>query len=378
MTKKVLHCIGALHKGGGAEEVLYQLASKDKEWTHVIVSLQGDGYYSDFLRKAGVKVFTIGLSRSPFSVFRLFKLFRLIKAEKPDVIQTWLYYSDFIGGLIGRLAGVKNIVWGIHHTTHDNTKSSFAIRATHKLCAKLSSNIPKEIISCSATGLDSHVKAGYKKQKMHVVHNGYDLDRFHPDAVSAENIRKKFGLEGHFLMAMLGRWDPQKDHRSLCTALSVVKHEEKKPWACVLFGSDMHAGNQGIASLIEEFDLQGHVFLGGLVDDVAGNLVQLDLKVLSSSFGEAFPNVLNEAMACAIPCVTTDVGDSAKIVGDCGWVSLPKRPEALAVNIADAMQEFHENVDAWTERKKKCRQRILENFTVWTMIEQYHKVWSAP
>jgi len=122
----VLHCIGALHKGGGAEEVLYQLASKDTQATHIVVSLQGMDYYAYKLQEQGVRVETIGLSRSPFSVFRLYRLFTLIRAEKPDVVQTWLYYSDLIAGVIARLARTKNVVWGIHHTTLDKKGSSLA------------------------------------------------------------------------------------------------------------------------------------------------------------------------------------------------------------------------------------------------------------
>ena len=378
MSEKILHCIGALHKGGGAEEVLYQLVSNDRQSTHVVISLQGNGFYGERLQAQGITVETIGLSSSPLSLFKLVKLFRLIRAEKPDVIQTWLYYSDFIGGIVGRMAGVKNVVWGIHHTTHDQSKSSLAIRATHKMCACISSIVPKEIISCSDAGLVSHVDAGYAKDKMHVVHNGYDLEGFSPDVSPLEDVRHKYELDDGFLIAMFGRWDPQKDHESLLVALSRFKTKVTIPWSCLLFGTNINSNNQELADLIAKFDLQENIVLGGLVDNVAGIMVQLDLKVLSSRFGEAFPNVLNEAMACSIPCATTDVGDAAKIVGNCGWVSPPGVPMALADNIQLAMQEYAEDRPSWLVRKQDCRQRIVENFTVVSMIEQYHKVWQKP
>jgi glycosyltransferase involved in cell wall biosynthesis len=101
------------------------------------------------------------------------------------------------------------------------------------------------------------------------------------------------------------------------------------------------------------------------------------LHVLSSSFGEAFPNVLAEAMACGVPCVTTDVGDSAFILGETGWVVKPKEPETLANAIIQALQEKQTNNQAWLERKESCRKHILENFSIDKMINRYRFVWGV-
>lgn len=99
-----------------------------------------------------------------------------------------------------------------------------------------------------------------------------------------------------------------------------------------------------------------------------------DLFVLSS-VSEAFPNVLNEAMACGTPCITTNVGDAAVIVGDTGWVVPPKDPQALAKAMLEAMEEQQDNPQAWQARKKACRERIVNNFSIKKMVESYHQVW---
>jgi glycosyltransferase involved in cell wall biosynthesis len=101
----------------------------------------------------------------------------------------------------------------------------------------------------------------------------------------------------------------------------------------------------------------------------------LDLHILSSSFGEAFPNVVAEAMLCGTPCVVTDVGDAALIVGESGWIVPPKEPQSLANSIIQAFQEKQTNQQAWLLRKEACRSRIVDNFSMEKMKESYRRVW---
>ncbi|MPX98375.1 glycosyltransferase, partial [Salinivibrio sp. VYel6] len=112
----------------------------------------------------------------------------------------------------------------------------------------------------------------------------------------------------------------------------------------------------------------------GRRDDITAVMNGFDIFVLSSA-SEAFPNVLSEAMACGTPCVTTDVGDAAIIVGDTGWVVPPKNPQALAKAILEAMEERQNNPQAWQARKRACRERIVNNFSIEKMVDSYHRVW---
>jgi len=94
----------------------------------------------------------------------------------------------------------------------------------------------------------------------------------------------------------------------------------------------------------------------------------LDVCCLSSAFGEGFPNVLGEAMACGVPCVATDVGDAARIIDTCGIIVPSRNPGLLATGVVQALAA----VD--TERMQACRHRIEAEFSVVRMVDQTERL----
>jgi glycosyltransferase involved in cell wall biosynthesis len=127
--------------------------------------------------------------------------------------------------------------------------------------------------------------------------------------------------------------------------------------------------------MVDKNGLNESVHLLGRRNDINDVMNGIDLFVLSS-LSEAFPNVLNEAMLCGTPCVTTDVGDAAFIVKDTGWV-VPSRDSKLLANaISQASQEKNLNKTCWLDKKDACRQRIINNFSLEKMVKNYQKVWA--
>jgi glycosyltransferase involved in cell wall biosynthesis len=373
---KVLHVITDFDDGG-AQAVLYRFIAADKENTHHVISLMKIGYYGHRSADVGIQVHALDMPKSRLTLNGLTKLYRLAREINPDIVQTWMYHSDLIGGTIARVAGKPVVIWGIHNSNLDPTKTATTTRITARICGILSGNVPKKIISCSEEGIRVHQAIGYQPQKMVVVPNGYDVSEFSPKPETRIDLRNQWQIaENTTLFGMVARWDPQKDHANLIAALAHLKARELSPWHCILVGSNMSEDNQILVALLEQHGVRDRVSLLGIRTDIPAIMNAIDLHVLPSAYGEAFPNVVSEAMACGTPCIVTKVGDSALIVGETGWVVPPSDALKLADMMANAIQEMS-NPSLWTERKIACRSRIQENFSLQGMIDSYIDVWKS-
>jgi glycosyltransferase involved in cell wall biosynthesis len=370
---KIVHIITGLNDGG-AEAVLYRLCKYDTTNTHVVISMMDQGKYGPLLRECGVDVYCLGMPRRRLKLKGLNLLRKHLKEEKPDVIQTWMYHGDLFGGVIARISGYKSICWGIHHSTLEKGKSARSTILVAKLCSLLSHVVPAKIICCSQRAAAVHQQLGYRENKIVVIPNGYDLDHFSPNLEARQRHRAEWGIDDNLpLLGMVARYDPQKDHVNLIKALGMLKKSGKE-FRCVLVGTGMDLSNSELVALIEGEDIEDRVLLLGRRHDIQEVMNAIDLHILSSSYGEAFPNVLAEAMACGTPCITTDVGDAALIVGGTGWVVPPKTPEALAGAISGAIEEMQKS-EHWEKRKIAARKRIYENFSIQAILEAYVREW---
>ncbi|AZY51465.1 glycosyltransferase family 4 protein [Bordetella avium] len=367
---RIVHIITGLGQGG-AEAVLYRLATYAETTTrHVVISLTDEGVYGARLRAAGIKVHALGMARGRVTLGGLMALRALLRKEAPDAVQTWMYHADLIGGLAARLAGIKALSWGIRNSGNHLNRSSRSARLVLRLCALLSGWMPRAIVCAAQDAADRHQALGYDTGKIVVIANGYDLSRYAPDPLAGERMRALWGVDaGTPLIGCVARWDPLKDHRNLLAALGQLLREGQAP-RCVLVGRGMTPANAELMALIDGQGLAGQVLLAGPSDDVPAVMNSLDLHVLSSC-AEGFPNVVAEAMACGTPCVVTDVGDAAYIVGDTGVVVPPEQPAALARGIAQGLREM----PAGGRAAEAARERVLALFDLGRMVRAYEAVW---
>ena len=374
---RIVHIITGLGDGG-AEGALYRLcietARADPEAMQTVISLGSEAKYGPLLAAIGVRVHALDLKGHRF-VAGLSRLFALLRGERPDVVQTWMYHANLLGGITARLAGVSNVAWGIRQSRLDPAWARVSTRLIDWLSARLSSSVPALIVSCSHRAAADHIGLGYQRRKFVVIPNGYDLATLEPDAVARTTYRQELGVgSGTFLIGMVGRWAKQKDHANLLLAVSRLERTTI-PWKLALVGTAMDADNNSLTALMQAAGVADRVLLLGRRDDIPGLMNALDLHVLSSS-SEAFPNVVAEAMACGTPCVVTDVGDSAEIVGETGWVVPPRDSRALARAIEQAMSELS-NPETRTMRQASARARVEENFSVARMLIAYNHAWES-
>ncbi|MCY1207886.1 putative glycosyltransferase EpsF [compost metagenome] len=371
---RVLHVITGLGQGG-AESVLFRLATyPDAGVEHTVVSLTDEGIYGERLRAAGVAVHALGMKRGRVSLGGFMALRGLISRTRPDAVQTWMYHADLIGGLAARLAGVRAIAWGIRNSGEHLERSSRSARLVLRACALLSGSVPKAIVCAAQKAAERHADKGYRRERLVVISNGYDLSRYAPDNAARARMRAQWGLEGDApAIGCVARWDPLKDHANLLRAVAaLVRDGRDAGLRCVLIGRGMTADNPELGALIDRLGLRDRLVLAGPSDDVPAAMNGLDLHVLSSC-AEGFPNVVAEAMACGVYCVVTDVGDAAYIVGDTGVVVPPEQAEALARGIETALREV---AARGRERAgEPGRARVLEHFGIARMVQGYIAVW---
>ncbi|QNI52880.1 putative alpha-galactosyltransferase [Synechococcus sp. BIOS-E4-1] len=306
---------------GGAETMLYKLLKHiDRtRFNPTVISLVGFGEIGPLIRALDLPVFVLGANPKIPNPIIIFRLYYLIRSLNPDIVHTWMYHADFLGGLTARLAGCQRIVWGIRHSNLSLSKNKFSTLLVVKLCSFLSHQIPCRILSCSEFAKDIHISTGYVANKFHVIPNGFELDQFFPDPSSSLGLRAELGLSPQtILVGLIARFDPQKNHLGFIKAAALV-NSKLPDIHFVLAGHRVDPFNNELMTAIAAYDLQDHMHLLGRRKDVPFLMASLDV-LASSSHGEAFSNVLGEAMSCGVPCVVTDVGDSAEIVGNTGRV----------------------------------------------------------
>jgi glycosyltransferase involved in cell wall biosynthesis len=368
----ILHVITGLNEGG-AEGVLFRLCTCDKVNMHIVISLSSLGTYGPLLLSRGFKVYALGMLPSWPSPYAFIRLIRLIRSHRPDVVQTWMYHADLFGALAARASGLKAIVWGVRNSTLEKGKSKYRTVWIMSLLAKLSSWLPSKIVVCSRNAMDVHEKLGYDRRKMCFVANGYDLSDFKPRKTEGASLRRVLDMPLDIpLIGMVSRYDRQKDHASLFQALALLKPRNVTV-RCIFVGSNVDENNAEIMDMVRRLSLQDTVKLLGRRNDIPTIMSAIDLHVLPSSYGEAFPNVVAEAMACETPCVVTNVGDAAEIVGDTGWVIPPQNADVLADAIQEALEQLH--TPQWGYRRIAARSRISQKFSIERMVRNYQRVW---
>lgn len=372
MFMRIAHIITGL-EDGGAEACLYRLCCADQQNKHLVISLTGPGKYGSLLRAMGVPVFEINMQRGRASVVGIAKLFGRIKALQPDVVQCWMYHANLFGGTVARLAGVKRVAWGVHHGELSKEDTGRITRLVARISGWLSGSVPMVTVFCAHSAAACHQHMGYAVGKTRVICNGYNTTRFAPDRHARQTIRHQLEIADEKpLIGMVARFDPAKNHLNLLRTMQLLRSRGILT-ECLLVGKGLDSANVILKKMIDDCGLETYVHLLGAKEDICGIMNAIDIHVLSSSI-EAFPNVLAEAMACGTPCVATSVGDSAHILGDTGWLVPPRDPNSLAAAIADALGNHA--TQEWPRRQSAARQRIVDKFSIDSMVAAYNSLWS--
>ncbi|MGC4249896.1 MAG: glycosyltransferase [Sphingobium sp.] len=375
---KVLHVITALNYGG-AEAMLAKLVGQHGAHSShpdsAVLSLLPLGRVGQEMAASGVAVETLGLNNIGCLPGAMARLTRIVRRYEPDLIQGWMYHGNIAAAWAVKAARRNGpMLWNIRHSLHDIRAEKVTSRLVIRLGAMLSRR-PRATIYNAAASVRQHVANGYAPEGAIVIPNGFDPHCFRPDEPEGNartRLRERFGIEpGPIIVAVIARRHPMKDH---ATAIEAVGRARR-------MGHDVHLLLAGAGTDALPADLQGacnhwlpHDRLSLLGDraDVAEWLPGCDIVTLSSAWGESFPNILGEAMACGVPCVATDVGDSRAIIGESGVCVPPGDPAAIANAIAllSAMGE-----DGRRRKGELGRQRVVKEFSLTAVAARYAELY---
>jgi glycosyltransferase involved in cell wall biosynthesis len=367
-----MHVITTLGPAG-AETMLCRLASgmDASRFENEVVSLTGILDQAEKMQAIGVRVRSLGMKTRMPNPLLVMRLARWIRESKPDVVHAWMYHANFVGAFAARLAGNVPVVWGIHDSGLDSRMGNRRTRLVNRACALLSRKYAARIVCCSEASLRIHKELGYAADKLEVIPNGVDVEQVKPDSAARAPLREELGIPAEtLLIGIAARFHPHKDHHNFIEAAARL-HKELPAVHFLLCGLDITWQNSQLAEWIEAAGLRDCCHLLGVRQDVSRLFAGMDIATTASR-SEAFPIAIGEAMACGTPCVVTDVGDSALIVGETGTVVPPGDPHALA--------EAWRKLIAAGPAVRHClglaaRRRVQQHFALPAIVERYQAIY---
>jgi len=364
--------IRSLHVGGAERQLIELVKGLDKRRFNITVCLfynEGE-FRSELVGRPNVTLLSLEkASRWDLIRFGL-RLVKILKSLKPDILYSFLPEANLVGLIAGRLAKVPQIVWGIRSSNMDTSQYNWLFAVALYAGAWLS-RLPDAIIVNSLSGLQHHKSLGYYNTIMTVVPNGINTAVFKPDKMVGEKVRSQWGIDDKaIVIGLVGRLDPLKDHTTFLRAAGILL-DYSKDVKFVFVGDAQEPYKSEILNLGNRLGLNEHLIWNQPRMDMPAVYNAMDIVSSSSAFGEGFSNVIGEAMACGVPCVVTDVGDSALIVGGTGLVVPINDSEALADGWRCMLKRLNENS---TSTENKARVRIISHYNSEILIQEITKV----
>lgn len=367
---KVLHIITSLGSGG-AEGMLYRLIlASNHSFEHSVICLNKGGKYVSLLKKENVEVLVLNLklATSLKGMVPILKFSQLKKKQGYDIITSWLYHADFVAWFLRLIFGFRGLIWNIRYTKLQEGRAKFRNWCFLKTLSIMSNFNVNYIISCSVKAKNIHKKIGYYHKIFSIIPNGYFLD-------NQKKFNKKLkDYKGTYKICIVARWHPQKDFETIFQALDLIKYKNIS-FNITIAGSNTNSENKDLIALINKYKLNEYCSLLGEIDNINEIYESSHVTVLSSSYGEAFPNVLAESMLCFTPCVSTDVGDANLILKDVGYIVPIRDYKSLANALLENYYLLINHKDLYLENCLNGFNRVQSNYDIKNIADKYCNLW---
>ena len=379
---KVIHIINSLKKGG-AEGNLYRLTKFHKKKYQkkieiIVITLIDNGFYETNLRKNDVKVFSLGIRKKNNYIELIKKLLKFrefIKQEKPDIVQSWMYHSNFLSLFIPRIYSHK-IFWNIRHSVLNLKMSKKTTILVSICCAIFSRYFPKKIIYCSKKSIKFHQnKHFYNPKKTVLIDNGFSGKTFFYSKNERLIFRKKYNLKKtDIVLGFAGRYTREKNISSLLLGFSKIIKNNNNVYLCMV-GKNINISNKELMSHINDYSIKKKVHLLSEQENLLNFYNGIDLLLLTSH-SESFPNVVAESMLCSTPVLSSDVGCSKKIINNCGFIMKDNNYETIFLELKKFINFFKNKKKEWKILKIKSQLKIKKDYSIEKMANLYFKTWN--
>ncbi|NOY72251.1 MAG: glycosyltransferase [Gammaproteobacteria bacterium] len=364
---RIIHVITGLATGG-AEWALYNLLNGGigDHFNCQVVSLVDQGVIGGQIKELGIPISALGLRNGHPSLSGVMGLRRAVRDFQPDVIQGWMYHGNVAASIARAMAiGRPALAWNVRHSLYDLSDEKSMTQKVIRLSRFISSG-PDALLYNSRLSKKQHEAFGFSSDCGQVIPNGIDIQKFVFSSSSRRKVRSDLGIsDSALVVGHVARLHPMKDHQLfLKAALDISRMGVDVHF--LLSGRDVLIDNKNIEPLIP-VELRNRFHLLGERADVPELMCAMDV-FCQSSWSEAFPNVIGEAMATGLPCVATDVGDTKIIIGDTGVIVPAHDEKKLISGIVKLLQLTSQ------ERRylgEKVRARIETKFTLTAIVERY-------
>jgi len=370
---KILHIISGLSIGG-AETMLFKLLSLTNRtlFNPLVISLTDEGKLGQNIKNLDITVYKMNMNTGIPNPVKVVRFIRLIRKVNPALIQGWMYHGNLAALLAKKLLPKRvSLLWNIRHTPDDLKKEKHLTEMMIRLGARLS-YIPDGIIYNAGVSAQKHKELGYSDKQENIIPNGFNCEQFKPENGAHLQLCRSLNIEEDaFLVGLIARYHKMKDHESfLYSARELLKIYPKVNF--VLAGSSIDKKNQKLVKQINDLKINKNVHLLGELRNMNEITAGLDIACSSSAWGEGFSNSIGEAMSCGVPCVVTDVGDSAWLVGKTGLSVKPGDRKALTNAMITLIKMKPEERQ---ELGGLARQRIVEYFSLDTVVKKYEQLY---
>ena len=371
---RILHIITDLSTGGAEMMLLKLLSAGHREWESHVISLGDEGTIGPRIAKLGIEVSSLGLRGAALNPFRALAIKPITKKFGPSLIVGWMYHGNVAASLARLWTSQRPpVIWNVRQTLYDIRNERRRTAAIIRLSARMSRH-PAAIVYNSRISAQQHQDFGYRAAKQIVIPNGFDLELFHPDAHARKEVREELGLPGDaVLVGLIARYHPMKDHAGFLQAAAYVAQQNSNVYF-LLAGNGVTKEQPELLTMLSAERLDQRIFLMGERSDLPRITAALDIACSSSAWGEGFSNAIGEAMACGVPCVVTDIGDSGFIIGDTGLLVPPRNPQALA----DAISRL---IVAGADRRQQlgaaARLKVEKEFSLASITCRFAELYSV-